>query len=61
MKIQKIISKNGNQYIFEKEYKNFILYRNMLTGTRECFNRQDLNLIQKQKKIYNISPNKVKR
>lgn len=60
-KIPKIISKNNREYIFEKEYPNFLMYKDMITGVKECFNRQELNLMQKQKKIYNISPNKVKR
>lgn len=46
MKIPKIITKNGNQYIFVKAYPNFIMYKDMLTGTRECFNRQELGLIK---------------
>lgn len=61
MKIPKIISKNGNQYIFEKEYPNFILYKDMLTGVKECFNKQELGLLKKTGRITNISPEKVKR
>ena len=61
MKIPKIISKNGNQYIFEKEYPNFILYKDMLTGVKECFNKQDLGLLKKTGRITNIGPEKVKR
>lgn len=61
MKIPKIISKNGQEYIFEKEYSNFILYKNMLTGANECFTRYDLGLIKKQPKICNVSPEKIKR
>ena len=61
MTIPKIISKNGHEYILVKEYKNFILYKDMLTESKECFSRQELGLIEKQKRIYNISPNKMKR
>ena len=61
MKIPKIISKNGNQYIFEKEYPNFILYKDMLTGVKECYNKQELGLLKKTGRITNISPEKVKR
>ena len=61
MKIPKIISKNGNQYIFEKEYPNFILYKDMLTGVKECFNKQELGLLKKTGRITNIRPEKVKR
>lgn len=45
MKIPKIISKNNHEYILIKEYKNFIMYKDMLTGVRECFNRQELGLV----------------
>ncbi len=51
MKIPKIISKNGQEYIFEKEYTNFILYKNMLTKAYECFTKYDLGLIKKQPQI----------
>nr|DAS24498.1 MAG TPA: hypothetical protein [Caudoviricetes sp.] len=54
MKIPKIISKNGHEYIFVKEYPNFILYQDMLTGVKETFQRYDLGLV-KQVKI--IRPN----
>lgn len=33
----------------------------MPTGAKECFNKQELGLIEKQKKVTNISPEKVKR
>ena len=46
MKIPKIISKNRHEYILEKEYKNFIMYRDMMTGVKECFNRQELGLVK---------------
>ncbi len=51
MTIPKIISKNGNEYILVKAYKNFILYKNMLTGVNECFSRYELGLIKRQPKI----------
>lgn len=51
MKIPKIISKNGHEYIFVKEYKNFIMYKDMIIGTNECFSKYDLGLIEKQKTI----------
>ena len=46
MQIPKIISKNKNEYIFVKEYPNFIMYKDMITGAKECFNRQELGLIE---------------
>ena len=46
MKIPKIISKDNHEYIFVKEYKNFIMYEDMLTHCKECFSRQELGLIK---------------
>lgn len=46
MTIPKIISKNNHEYIFEKEYKNFIMYKDMITGVKECFTRQELGLVK---------------
>ena len=48
MKIPKIISKDNHEYIFVKEYKNFIMYEDMITHSKECFNRQELGLIKEQ-------------
>ena len=39
MKTPKVISKNNNQYILVKEYANFILYKDLLTGVKECFSK----------------------
>ncbi len=46
MKIPKIISKNNHEYILVKEYKNFIMYEDMITHIKECFNRQELGLVK---------------
>jgi hypothetical protein len=46
MRIPKIISKNNHEYIFVKEYPNFILYQNMITGVKETFQRYDLGLVK---------------
>ena len=46
MKIPKIISVENRECIFVKEYDNYILYKNMITGCKECFNKQDLNLVK---------------
>ena len=51
MKIPKIISKNGHEYIFVKEYPNFVLYQDMLTGVKETFQRYDLGLVKPEKII----------
>ncbi len=48
MKIPKIISKNGHEYIFVKEYSNFILYKDMITGVKETFQRYDLGLVKEK-------------
>ena len=61
MRIPKVIGKNNRQYIYVKEYPNFIQYKDMLTGTKECFKRQELGLVKEQEKPRNLSPEKVKR
>lgn len=48
MTIPKIISKDNHEYILEKEYKSFIMYKDMVTGVKECFNRQELGLVKEQ-------------
>ena len=60
MTIPKIISKNGHEYIFVKEYKNFIMYKDMLIGTTECFSRYELRLIKKQPKISYASKHNIR-
>lgn len=49
MKIPTIIRKNNHDYIYVKEYPNFILYKDMITGVKECFKRQELGLIKEIK------------
>lgn len=62
MKIPKIISKNGHEYIFVKEYPNFILYQDMMTGVKETFQKYDLGLVKavtviaKLRKNMNMKP-----
>ena len=46
MKIPKIVSKNNREYIFVKEYPNFIMYKDMITGVKQNFNRQELGLVK---------------
>ena len=62
MKIPKVISKNNNQYIFVKEYADFVLYKDLLTGVKECFSKFDLGLIQEKfsMKGFKANPQKVK-
>lgn len=42
MKIPKIISRYGRQYIFVKKYPNFYLYKDMYTGVNETFKQDEL-------------------
>ena len=52
MRIPKIISKNGHEYILEKQINDkLFLYKDMLYGYKECFSRYDLDLIEKQPKM----------
>ena len=60
MKIPNIISKNGHEYILVKAYKNFILYKNMLTGVNECFREYDLGLIEKQPRISYVNKHNIR-
>ncbi len=60
MKIPKIISKNGHEYIFVKEYPSFVKYKDMLIGTMECFSRHELGLIKKQPKIRQSSKHNIR-
>lgn len=57
MKIPKIISKNGHEYIFVKEYPNFILYQDMITGVKETFQKYDLGLVKAVTVIHKLRKN----
>ena len=46
MKIPKIISKNGHEYILVQEYPSHILYKDMITGVKVSFKPYDLGLIK---------------
>ncbi len=46
MKIPKYINKNNRKYIIEKIYGNYIMYKDMITGVKECFHRQELGLVK---------------
>lgn len=61
MKIPKRIRKNKQKYVFEKEYENFIMYRNIVTGVRECFTKLDIKSISKRRKQDQIGSSKVER
>lgn len=49
MKIPKTIIKNNREYIFEKIYPNFIMYKDKTTGVKTNFTRQELGLIKEIK------------
>ena len=62
MKIPKIINKNNHKYIFKKQYPNYVLYVDLLTGVRECFTFHELGLIKnhsEKRKWRNLSPERV--
>lgn len=47
MKIPKVISKNGHEYIFVKQNnKTTFLYKDMLYGYKETFHIHDLGLVK---------------
>ena len=46
MKIPKIISINGREYILIKEYERYALYKNMVTEVRECFTYDELGVLK---------------
>lgn len=62
MKIPKIISKNNREYILVKEYPNFIMYKDMITGVKHCFKKQDLGLVKPTNIMRGVkrNPDKVK-
>lgn len=62
MKIPKVISKNGRQYIFVKEYPNFIQYKDMYTEAKESFCRQELGLVEETNIMqgFKANPDNVK-
>ena len=57
------LKKDGRQYIKVKEYSSFVLYKDRITGIRECFTFHALGLIKpfegRLKRI--LRPEKVKK
>ena len=50
MKIPKVISKKDHEYIFVKQCnERMYLYKDMITGYKECFTDYDLGLIEEVK------------
>lgn len=57
MRIPKVISRNGREYIFVKKYPSHYLYQEMTVGYRESFLPQDLVQIKNNVEIRkNIKP-----
>ena len=50
MKIPEMINKDDREYILVKKYPNFIMYKDKMTGSKECFKMQELQLILKKEK-----------
>ena len=49
MKIPKTIIKDNREYILEKIYPEFIMYKDKKIGTKTCFRRQELGLVKEVK------------
>ncbi len=62
MGIPKVMGKNGKQYIYVQEYPRFILYKDMMTGVKECFLYQELGLISETNVMegFKLNPEKLK-
>lgn len=61
MRIPKVISKKGREYIFVKAYPNHYIYEDMITHCKECFLLQDLVQVKNNVKISkNIKPEREK-
>lgn len=57
MRIPKVISRRGREYIFVKKYSNHLLYQEMIARYRESFLPQDLVQIKNNVTIgKNIKP-----
>lgn len=52
MTILQNITRKGRQYEFVKEYKTFIVYKDMKTNVKECFLKHDLEQKQITKRNY---------
>ena len=56
MKIPKVISKNGHEYILvAKCNENLYLYKDLLYGYKETFTKFDLGLITEKEKMIIIA------
>ena len=46
MKIPKIISVDGREYILVKQYERYALYKDMITEVKECFTYDELGVLK---------------
>lgn len=60
MEIPKIFNNNGRRYKLIKEYPNYVLYEEIKTKYKECFNKQDLGVLEEQERPRNSNPQRVK-
>lgn len=60
MEIPNILKNKGRKYKFIKEYPNYVLYEEIKTKYKECFNKHDLGLVEEQERPRNSNPQRVK-
>lgn len=46
-KIPYKVNKKGREYVFEREYENFYLYRHLEPMWYECFDKFDLSVLER--------------
>ena len=56
MEIPNILKNRGRKFEFIKEYPNYVLYEE----NKECFNKQDLGVLEEQERPRNSNPQRVK-
>ena len=54
MRIPKVISSNNREYILVKAYGRYALYKDMITGVKECFTYHELGLIKDRHDYKNL-------
>ena len=60
MKIPKILKKNNKTYKLIKIYETYVLYEEVWFGYKECFNKREIAIKEKEKtRPYNVKPEKV--
>ena len=46
MKIPLTVTRNKKEYIFVQKYPNFLLYENLKTKVKECFDFHELGILK---------------